>query len=155
MFVDSNVIFASLIKGESSKTLSRIIMLEEAIEIVLPEEGLAELHEHSKKLKELSKDFENALVLLFTRIHVIPKEFYEDKIQEAYEIAKNFDPEDTPFIALALKLNIPVWTNDRQMIVHGLKSGRYLAIDTKAVEELLEGKSLEDVKKGLEKRFLP
>lgn len=155
MIVDSNVIFASLIKGESSKTLSRIIMLEEAIEIVLPEEGLAELHEHSKKLKELSKDFENALVLLFTRIHVIPKEFYEDKIQEAYEIAKNFDPEDTPFIALALKLNIPVWTNDRQMIVHGLKSGRYLAIDTKAVEELLEGKSLEDVKKGLEKRFLP
>lgn len=155
MIVDSNVIFASLIKGESSKTLSRIIMLEEAIEIVLPEEGLAELHEHSKKLKELSKDFENALVLLFTRIHVIPKEFYEDKIQEAYEIAKNFDPEDTPFIALALKLNIPVWTNDRQMIVYGLKSGRYLAIDTKAVEELLEGKSLEDVKKGLEKRFLP
>ena len=68
-------------------------MLEEGTDLIVPEEGLAKLHEHSKKLKGLSKDFENALILLFTR-HVIPKEFYEDKIQEAYEIAKSFDPED-------------------------------------------------------------
>ena len=134
--IDSNMIFASLIKGKKSKTLIRIIMLEETIDIVLPEEGLAELHEHSKKLKELSKDFENALMLLFTRIHVVPKEFYEDEIQEAYEIAKNFDPEDTPFIALALKLDVPIWTNDKRMIIYGLKTGKYLALDTQAVEKL-------------------
>ena len=97
--IDSNIIFASLIKGKKSKTLSRIIMLEETIDIVLPEEGLAELHEHSKKLKELSKNFENALMLLFTRVHVVPKEFYKDKIQKAYEIAKNFDPESPCFKA--------------------------------------------------------
>ena len=92
--LDSNIIFSALIKGKEGKTLRRIIMLEEGTDLIVPEEGLAELHEHSKKLKGLSKDFENALILLFTRVHVIPKEFYEDKIQEAYEIARSFDPED-------------------------------------------------------------
>ncbi len=154
IIVDSNIIFASLIKGKESKTLSRIIMLEETIDIVLPEEGLAELHEHSKKLREHSKDFENALMLLFTRIHVVPKEFYEDKIQEAYEIAKDFDPEDTPFIALALKLNVPIWTNDKKLIEFGLKTGKYLAIDTRAIEDLLKGKSLSEIKEDLKKKYL-
>ncbi len=124
------------------------------MDLILPEEGLAELHEHAKKLKDLSSEFENALMLLFTRIHVIPKEFYEDKIQEAYEIAKDFDPKDTPFIALALKLNIPIWTNDKAMIVYGLKSGKYLALDTNAIEDLIKGKSLEEVREGLKRKFL-
>ncbi len=123
--IDSNIIFASLIKGKRSKTLSRIIMLEEKIDLVLPEEGLAELHEHSKRLKELSKDFENALMLLFTRIHVVPKEFYEDNVQEAYDIAKNFDSEDTPFIALALKLNVPIWNPLQQKLKLPLRNINY------------------------------
>jgi len=127
--------------------------LEEKLNLILPEEGLAELHEHAKKLKDLSLEFENALILLFTRIHVIPKEFYEDKLQEAYEIAKEFDPEDTPFIALALKLNIPIWTNDRDLIVYGLKTNEYLALDTQAVEDLIKGKNLEEVKEGLKGRY--
>jgi len=152
--VDSNIIFASLIKGKRSKTLSRIIMLEEKIDLVLPEEGLAELHEHSKRLKELSKDFENALMLLFTRIHVVPKEFYEDKVQEAYDIAKNFDPEDTPFIALALKLNVPIWTNDKKLIEFGLKTGKYIALDTQAVEDLLKEESMDEVVEKLRRRYL-
>ena len=125
--IDSNIIFASLIKGKRSKTLSRIIMLEEKIDLVLPEEGLAELHEHSKRLKELSKDFENALMLLFTRIHVVPKEFYEDNVQEAYDIAKNFDSEDTPFIALALKLNVPIWNPLQQKLKLPLRNINYHA----------------------------
>ncbi len=74
--------------------------------------------------------------------------------RKAYEIAKEFDPKDTPFIALALKLNIPIWTNDKPMIIHGLKSGKYLALDTQAVEDLLKGKSLEEVKKDLRGRYL-
>ncbi len=127
--------------------------MEEKLNLILPEEGLAELHEHAKKLKDLSLEFENALILLFTRIHVIPKEFYEDKLQEAYEIAKEFDPEDTPFIALALKLNIPIWTNDRDLIVYGLKTNEYLALDTQAVEDLIKGKNLEEVKEGLKGRY--
>ena len=40
------------------------------------------------------------------------------------------------------------------MIIYGLKRGKYLALDTKAVEELVKGKSLKDVLKDLKKRYL-
>jgi predicted nucleic acid-binding protein len=39
-------------------------------------------------------------------------------LQIAKEIASKFDIDDYPLIALALKLNIPIWTNDKGMIKH-------------------------------------
>ena len=87
-------------------------------------------------------------------INFVSETHYADKLRDAYEIAKDFDEDDTPFIALALKLGIPIWTNDKKMIIHGLKSGKYLALDTKAVEDLIVGESLERVKEDLRKRVL-
>ncbi len=92
--------------------------------------------------------------LILPAISVVEDEFYRDKIRGAKEIAEQFDYKDYPFIALALKLNVPIWTNDKDMIVYGLKSGKYLALDTQAVEELLKGKSLEEVRRDLKRRHL-
>ncbi len=41
--------------------------------------------------------------------------FYEDKLRDAYAVAREFVPKDTPFIALALKLNVPIWTEDKDI----------------------------------------
>ncbi len=87
------------------------------------------------------------------RLIVVPKALYTDKLDEAMKIAEQFDVKDTPFIALALKLNIPIWTGDRKMIEFGLKTENYVALDTKAVEDLINDKSLEDVLSDLKKRF--
>jgi len=91
--------------------------------------------------------------LAFSLIHVIPSEIYEDKVPEAYNIAKQFDEKDTPFIALALKLNIPIWTNDRKIIEYGIKSGKYLALDSESLEDLLEGISIDEIRQKLEKKY--
>ncbi len=72
----------------------------------------------------------------------------------AKDIAANFDPKDYPFIALALELNAPIWTNDKDMIVYGLKSNTYIAVDTSALEALLKGESIDEIKKQLVKRDL-
>jgi len=40
------------------------------------------------------------------------------------------------------------------MIEYGLKSGEYLALDTQAVEDLLQGKSLEEIKNSLKSKYL-
>ncbi len=40
------------------------------------------------------------------------------------------------------------------MIIHGLKTRKYIALDTEAVEKLVKGKSLKDVLKDLKKRYL-
>jgi len=63
---------------------------------------------------------ELALCTLVGKLIVVPSYVYTDKITEAYEIAGGFDEKDTPFIALALKFGIPVWTRDKGMILHGL-----------------------------------
>ncbi len=151
--IDSNIAFASLIKGESSGIL-RIIMLEEDITFVIPEEGLDELHEHSSELKDKSNSYKNALMLLFTRIHVIPRDFYEEKLRDAYTISREFDEGDTPFIALAMKLNSPIWTNDKNMIVYGINTGKYIAMDSKAIVELINGKSLREIMEFLKSRYV-
>ncbi len=59
-------------------------------------------------------------------------------VHTPYYTMEEFDIDDWPFIALALKLNIPIWTNDKSMIIYGSKSGKYLALDTQAVEDLLK-----------------
>ena len=41
----------------------------------------------------------------------------------------------------------------KDFIIYGLKSGKFLAMDTKAVEELLKGRSLDEIKKELRKRY--
>jgi len=64
-----------------------------------------------------------------------------------------FDPKDTPFIALSLKLNIPVWTEDKDFILYSLQAKSFKALDTKAVEELAEGKDPKEVILNLRKRL--
>ena len=152
LVVDSNVVFSSLIKGKKSEVLRKIIFLSSKIKLIAPEELLFELHKHFEKFT--SEEVEEVLYILFTQINVIPRGFYKNKISEAYSVAKQFDEKDTPFVALALKLKAPIWTGDKKMIIYGLKRGKYLALDTKAVEELVKGKSLEDVLKDLKKRYL-
>ncbi len=149
LVVDSNILFSIIISGEKSKAFK--VIKKYSVDLFFPEEGLLEFKEHKNKLK--TKEFEFRMFLAFSLIHIIPQEFYLDKIREAYEIARNFDEDDTPFIALALKLNIPVWTNDKDFIIYGLRSGKFLALDTDAVEELLKSKSLDEVKENLRKRY--
>ena len=90
-------------------------------------------------MKKYSKEFELKSFLAFSLIHVIPSEIYEDKIPEAYNIAKQFDEKDTPFIALALKL----------IIEYGLKTNEYLALDSESLEDLLKGTDIDVVKQKL------
>ena len=78
----------------------------------------------------------------------------EEYLKTARSVAKDFDFDDYPFIALAMKLGIPIWTNDKQMIIYGLKTRKYIALDTKAIEKLIKGKSFENVLKDLKKRHL-
>jgi len=51
-------------------------------------------------------------------------------------------------------LKAPIWTNDKKLIEFGLKTGKYLALDIEAVEDLIKGRSLKDVVEDLKKRSL-
>ncbi len=95
-----------------------------------------------------------ALQTLLRLVEVVPKSEYEDTIQRAFEICKQFDRKDTPFVALALKLSSPLWTSDGDIIRYGLRCEEYLAVDTEALEMIQQGKSLDEVRMRLERKYI-
>lgn len=113
--VDTNVLMAALIMPESP--VWTVLELRE-VEFVVPEFSLSELHEYRVLIKEkLSKKgkfelFDFLLSELFKNITIIPEEMYAARLADAVEAMRGIDEKDSPFIALALTLKCPVWSND-------------------------------------------
>ena len=154
LIIDSNVLFSIIVAGKRSRAY-RIIAKYLDLELFSPEEVLLEFHAHTKKLKRSARrEFWNKVLLAFSLVRIAPREMYEDKLKEAYSIASNFDPKDTPFIALSLKLEIPIWTEDRALLKYSFISEQYIALDTNSVESLLKGEPLNRVREKLQKSLL-
>jgi len=153
LVVDSNVLFSIVVSGRKSKAFQ---IIEKAdLTLFTPEEAILEFRAHKEKLKKFSKDFEYRMFLVFSLVQVIPLEFYADKIPMAYKIASKFDEKDTPFIALAMKLNIPLWTGDKKMLSASLSEEGFTALDSAALESLLNGTSMEKVLEEMKNRLKP
>ena len=158
LVVNSNILFSYFVFSEKIEN----IILSSNVILYTPDWAIYELNKYfsdriAKRVekKGISKEELELIVLdVMQRLIVIPKALYIDKWEEAVRIAGQFDEKDTPFIALAMKLGIPLWTGDKKMIIYGLKSGKYLTLDTKAVEELIKGKQLEEALENLKKMYL-
>ncbi len=114
LVVDSNVIFSALIKGSKSAALK--ILYGENIEFFAPEETLEEFKKYAATLKGKSKeDFQELLLLVFSEVKIIPANYYSRCMRDAFEVMKNIDEKDSPFIALGMALNCPVWSDDKKL----------------------------------------
>lgn len=50
--------------------------------------------------------------------HYIPTDFISlESRQKAYDLCKDIDIKDTPFVALSIYLAIPLWTGDKKLKV--------------------------------------
>jgi predicted nucleic acid-binding protein len=112
--VDSNIIFASLIKD----SFTRKILISSEIDFVVPEWVHAELRGHimeiTKKSGLRADEVEHFAEEIFQVVQTVPKEEYEDFLPEALEIMKDIDRDDAPVLALAMALRADgVWTRDK------------------------------------------
>ena len=121
LVVDANVLFAVLIKDGFSYQL----LFNEKFHLFTPEYIFVEIEEHQEEIMsktERSIDrFYNLLEVLKRRIVLVPLEELTEYIEEAEKITP--DPDDMAYIALALKLNCAIWSNDKdlkekQSVVH-------------------------------------
>ncbi len=150
---DTNKIVACLLKNGKVRRLFFSPFLDLYTHLYAIEEIRSYKNEFLKKVSNQAFDFIlNKAASKINFVSFLPED--EECLKTAKSVAKDFDFNDYPFIALAMKLGIPVWTNDKQMIIYGLKTKKYIALDTQAVEELVRGESLEKVIKDLEKRYL-
>ncbi len=152
LIVDTNKIIACLLRDGKVRRLLFLPFLE----LYTVQYAFEEIEKHKKIL--LTKVPKSAFDLILFKVKLKLKSVGfsakdEKYIQIAKEITKNFDYNDFPFVALALKLNIPIWTNDKEMIKYSLISNKFLALDTEALEMLIIGKNLKEIKEYLKKKY--
>ncbi|NYB26096.1 MAG: PIN domain-containing protein [Methanobacteriaceae archaeon] len=130
--VDTNILMSALLKDDSQTAK---LIKSDLFHLYYPEDGLTELEYYkeyiiSKRDKNLQrKSLEYAITFIFESVNTIPSNFYSEKLKEAYNIMKDIDEKDTLFLALALKLKYPIWSNDK----HFQKQGKIQVYTTEDV----------------------
>jgi len=137
--VDTNTLISALLKDDS---MTAKLLKSGVFDLYYPEDGLREIEYYrkymiSKRKRTLqSQSFEYALKFILESIRIIPSELYSHRLKDAYEVMKNIDEKDTPFLALALQLNCPVWSNDKHFKQQGIAD----TYTTAEVVRLLKGR---------------
>lgn len=115
LVADFNVVFSSLIRsGNAFKVFEANSVLEE-FRFLAPEFLIEEINKKFDKIlletKLPEKEILEVLSLIIEQIEFIPYSEFIDKLPEAIEI----DYKDSPYLALALKLNCPIFSGDKKL----------------------------------------
>jgi predicted nucleic acid-binding protein len=106
---DTNVLFSFFWK----KSVTYKLLLK--LDIYSPEYALEEIKKYEKEIMKKTglnkKQFNELRNELAIAVEFISIENYKDKLKEALKISP--DENDIDFFALCLKLNIPLWSNDK------------------------------------------
>lgn len=113
LVIDANIIFALLIKeGKTSSIFFNLLL-----DLYSPEFVLEEIEKHKNeilnKTKRSEEEFYKIFKLIKEIITIIPEKEIIDFINKAKQISPDID--DTIYFALALKLNCPIWSNDKKL----------------------------------------
>jgi predicted nucleic acid-binding protein len=110
--LDANIIISSLIHNSAKRA---IINLSE-FEFYYPEDAKKEIDKYKEEIIEKSgldeESYSKIYSGLFEGINLIPIGEIDPFVDKAREIMDKIDPKDTLFIASALSLNCPIWTDD-------------------------------------------
>jgi len=112
LVVDANVLVAAFLK----EAVTRELLLEEKFELFSPEYLLQEIRSllKNKKIRKRLKLNDEELIELATavlsKIDFIPEEVFQRFFEKSLNLVTH--PEDSPYVALALALKIPIWSND-------------------------------------------
>ena len=112
---DANPIISSLInKGETFRVFKENSILRR-FDFISPEFMLVELNKNKDKLKGYTRlpkeELDEVLSFILQQIRLIPFSEFSDKLPEAIKL--NF--KDSPYLALALNLNCPIFSGDKEL----------------------------------------
>ena len=116
LVVDANIVLAGFLKSATTRSL----LLDERLTLAAPEHTLAESEKvlRSARLRKRLKGLPQAeakslLHQLTARVRIVPEASYRHRLKEAHRLAPH--PEDAPYLALALHLGVPLWSNDADL----------------------------------------
>ena len=112
LIVDANILISALLSSEGK---TRELLFLERLDIRAPPFLVEELESHRPELMEKSDlgemDYRIALARTFSCVHFVPPSEYISSFALAASISP--DPDDADYLALALHLNRPLWSNDK------------------------------------------
>lgn len=131
--VDTNVLFTFFWTNSFTKG----ILVDQSFEFISPEYAIEELKEHKaeicSKTRISEKEFNELLKELAIFVDFRPIEEYKEYLNKVGSIV---DKDDIDFIALALKHNCPIWSNDPHLKTQSL-------IEVFTTKELIKESNLE------------
>ena len=111
--VDTNILFSFFKRG----SVLRELILSSDIILYSPEFALRELEKYKRdiidKLKLSDEGYAGLRVELSSHVRFIAQESYSECFEEAGIISP--DPKDVDFLALAMRLKLPLWSNDSKL----------------------------------------
>ena len=126
IIVDTNIVFSSLLSKDNS---SKIVLLSDKFVFYSPNYMAIEIFNLKEKIIKTSKLGENEILeqlqyvidrIKFVNPYIIPKNI----LKYAYELCRNIDETDTPFVSLSLFLNAKLLTGDK-ILYNGLYKLEY------------------------------
>ena len=116
LILDTNVLFSFFGKTSTRELIYELY--EMGVNMYTPRFARDELEKLrdiiKKKAKINDSEFELIITHMFSMITEVPLIIYVDKVEEAKKISP--DPDDTDFVALALKYNCKIWTLDKALL---------------------------------------
>lgn len=113
LVVDANILFAALIKVSATSDL----IVDNSLNLVSVEFIFEEFEKYKdiikKKTERTEEEFERFMEIIQKRIKLIPYEEFKSFMTEAEKVSP--DPKDAEYLALALKLNCALWSNDKKL----------------------------------------
>jgi len=117
LIVDVNVIFSALYSKDAAYDVFAINRSRRIFEWVAPEYMFLELRKNTDKLLQASKlsrdEIENVLSFIEEELWIIPGDEFGEFVPKAAELLSEHK-KDTPYLALALKLNCPIFSGDKK-----------------------------------------
>ncbi|MBI2107958.1 hypothetical protein HYU10_01370 [Candidatus Woesearchaeota archaeon] len=111
LVADTNILFTFFWEGSFTKGL----LADQDFDFFAPEYALEEINRHSSEIMEKTnissekfKEFRTDIAIF---VEFIPVEEYRQLLPRALSLMPT-NPNDIDFLALALKLNLPIWSND-------------------------------------------
>lgn len=113
--LDSNILFSALISGKEA-----YLEILRAVNAYAPDFIFQEIAKYEERIISKTKSktaFKLFVRELFSEITVIPKlAIAAASFEQAFLLCHDVDPKDTPYLALSIDLDFPLWTNDKKLM---------------------------------------
>lgn len=108
--IDANVILSALLGGKPSS-----ILFDGRFQFVTTVFTIKEVKKYFPRLEKKLGISQEKLTLLLEElpIHVYNRSFYKNKLKEARKLIAHIDKKDVEILALAIKLEAFIWSQDK------------------------------------------